>query len=738
MAKAPSVRMKKRMMAVLTVFVVLGFATLVGRLFYLQVVTGNFYEQKAVEQQLREITVSAKRGTIYDSNMKTLAKSADVWDLYASPAAFTGDDQRHKVANDLSRITGVSADTLYAQLKKTTSYVVLRRKIEKAEADLIRTYISDNSLGCIGLVGDSKRYYPYGNFASQILGFTGVDNQGLAGLEAQYDSVLRGVDGKIVSAKNAKGTNMPFKYDDYIEPKEGDSLVLTIDEVVQHYLEKHLEDALTQNKVANKATGIVMNVKTGAIVAMATLPGYDPNDPFTLSASDQAKLNGLAGDALAKERNTLLQAMWRNKAISDPYEPGSTFKIVTASAALQEKVVKETDTFYDPGYMIVGGRRISCWKAGGHGHETFLDGIKNSCNPVFMTIAARMGAAAFYKYFQAFGLTEKTGVDLPGEASNAGLYHIAGKDMGPVELAVSSFGQTFKITPVQLITAVAAAANGGELVTPHLVDRIVDSKGNTVKTFGTTIKRQVISAATSKELCGMLEQVVSSGTGKNAYVAGYRVAGKTGTSQKIDVDGGAYLRIASFVGFAPADDPEYAVLVMLDEPHAPNNYGGVIAAPVEGAIMADILPYLGVKPRYTAAELEKLDVKTPDLVGKDIQTVAPTLNTAGLKYRTTGSGSKVLSQVPEAGQSIPPGGTVILDTGPEAVASTAIVPNFIGMTVLQANQAAAAAGINLRLKGPDLTVSTVKATEQSVAQGGKVQPGTVVTVTFCDQQVTVD
>lgn len=737
MAKAPSLRMKKRMMIVLAIFVMAGFTALVGRLFYLQVIAGNFYEKKAVEQQLREITVSPKRGTIYDRNMKALAESADVWSLYASPANFKDDAQRQKVAADLAKITGLDSNALYKQIQKKTGYEVLKRKIEKPEADLIRTYISKNDLGCIGLVEDSKRYYPFGNFAAQVLGFTGTDNQGLGGLESQYDSVLRGVPGKIVSAKNAQGMDMPFKYDDYIEPQDGNSLVLTVDEVVQHYLEKHLQDALVQDKVANKVTGIVMNVDTGAILAMATEPDFDPNSPFQLSDADQQKLAGLSGDALTKEKNLLLQNMWRNKAISDPYEPGSTFKIVTASAALEEKVVKESDTFYDPGYLIVGGRRISCWKAGGHGQETFLDGIKNSCNPVFMTVAARMGPAIFYKYFQAFGLTQKTGIDLPGEASNTGLYHIAGKDMGPVELAVSSFGQTFKITPIQLITAVAAAANGGKLVTPHLVEREVDANGNIVKSFDTQVKRQVISAATSKEISSMLEQVVSTGTGKNAYVEGYRIAGKTGTSQKIDVDGGAYLRIASFMGYAPADDPKIAVLVILDEPHASNNFGGVIAAPVEGAIMADILPYLGVEPKYTAQEMQKLDVKAPDLVGKQISDTTSVLNAAGLKSRIVGSGQTVLQQMPQAGQPIPPGGTVILNTGPEQLSSSVTVPDLTGMTVNQVNQALASAGLNVKLDGSDISSGAVKAYEQSPAAGTKVQPGTVVTAKFRDDQIKV-
>ncbi|MDR3552935.1 MAG: penicillin-binding transpeptidase domain-containing protein [Clostridia bacterium] len=729
--------MKRRMIIILAVFVFAGFAALVGRLFYLQVITGNSYEQKAVEQQLRDIIVSPQRGTIYDCNMKALAVSATVWDLYVSPANLTNDEQRHQLANDLSKITGLDSAALFKQMKRNTSYEILARKLEKPEADIIRQYISQKKLGCIGLVEDSKRYYPYGSFAAQVLGFTGADNQGLGGLESEYDSVLRGVPGRIVSVKNAKGIDMSFKYDSYIAPKAGTSLVLTVDEVVQHFLEKGLSDAVVTDNVANKATGIVMNVDTGAILAMATVPEYDPNNAFTLSASDQQKLKGLSGDALTKEKNTLLQAMWRNKAISDPYEPGSTFKIMTTAAALNEKVVKPSTMFFDPGYLIVGGRRIKCWKAGGHGSENFLQGLENSCNPVFMTIAAWLGPSTFFRYFNAFGLTQKTGIDLPGEAGNTGLYHTA-QDLNAVELAVTAFGQTFKITPIQMITAVAAACNGGKLVTPHLVDREVDSTGKTVKTFGTAVKTQVISADTSKLLDSMLEQVVSVGTGKNAYVAGYRVAGKTGTSQKIDVDGGAYLRIASFMAFAPADDPKVALLVILDEPHAANNYGGVIAAPVAGSILSDILPYIGIKPIYTAKEQQSLDVSTPDVTGKTAAQAQAALRAVGLTGRISGSGETVLEQMPAAGESIASGGTVILTTGPEMPAKTVPVPKLAGLTVSAANKALAALGLNIRIEGASSSLSGVTAYSQDLTAGAEVKPGTVVTVKFRDNSIDVN
>jgi stage V sporulation protein D (sporulation-specific penicillin-binding protein) len=736
MAKGPSIAMEKKMMIILAVFIVIGFIALVGRLVFLQLITGNFYEKQAIEQQLRDITVSPQRGTIYDRNMKPLAVSATVWDIYVSPANIKDDKQKNMLADDLSKISGISRDTLYQKMCKKTGYEILKSKIEKPEADLVRSYIKEKSLGCIGLVEDSKRYYPFGNFAAQVIGFTGSDNQGLAGIEQQYDTVLKGVPGRVVSAKNAKGSDMPFKYDDYIPPQNGTNLVLTIDEVVQHYLEKHLQDALVENKVANKVTGIVMDVNTGEILGMATEPDFDLNKPFTITdpATIQS-LSTLTGDALSKARSDALNKMWRNKAISDPYEPGSVFKIVTASACLEDKAVKTTDTFFDPGYYMVAGRKIGCWKAGGHGSETFVDGLKNSCNPVFMTITARLGAANFFKFFEGFGLTQKTGIDLPGEA--ASIYHPL-KDLGPVQLAVSSFGQTFKITPLQLITSISSVANGGKLVVPHMVKSEVDDNNNIIKTFDTQEKRQVISKETSVLLCSLLEQVVSSGTGRNAFVMGYRVAGKTGTSQKMDVDRGASLRISSFGGFAPADNPKVAVLVILDEPHASNNFGGVIAAPVEGEIMADILPYLGVQPQYTAAELQQIDVKTPDVHGMQLADASRILRNAGLTNRIVGSGQTVLEQVPAAGQPIPHGGNVIINTGTENISNNVIVPNVVGLDANQVNQTLAAAGLNIKLIGVEGQSPGLQSYQQEPAFGTKVQTGAVVTVHFRDNNIKVD
>lgn len=738
---SPSIAMQKKMALVLSLVFAAGFTVLIGRLVKLQFFDGWYYQQKALTQQLSVTTIHANRGTIYDRNMKPIAQSATVWDIYVSPAYIKADkkanveEKKNKLADDLSKILGIDRKDIYNKISKNTSYVVIAKKVENDVATLVRNYKQKNNESCIGIVENSKRYYPFNNFASQLIGFTGSDNQGLSGVESYYDSVLKGVDGRIVSAKNATGTDMPYNYQDRVEAKNGTNLVLTIDEVVQHDLEKNLQNAYVDNKCAVGVTGIVMDVQTGEILGMATEPSFDTNNPFTVTdAAELQKINSLTGDAKKTETSNALQAMWRNKAITNPYEPGSTFKIITAAAALNEGVVKESDTFDDPGGITVSGTTIHCWKAGGHGHQTFLQGFENSCNVVFITVGQRLGVTNFYKYFSAFGLGSKTGIDLPGEALSI---FYTDKQMGPVELASCSFGQSNKITPIQLISAVSAVANGGKLVQPHVVKEELDDKNNVVKTFGTTVKRQVISADVSKEMCTMMEKEVSEGTGQNAYVAGFRVGGKTGTSQKLDKPNDPNALICSFVGIAPADNPKIAVLLLLDEPHAPINFGGVIAAPVVGNIMSEILPYLGVEPQYTAEEEQKLSVKTPNTVGQNVSQIETSLKNAGLNPVVQGSGQTVTSQVPEAGQPIPRGGKVILYTGNAAVQSTATVPNVVGMTPSEANSAIAAEGLNIDLVGTGLTDSGEKAFQQSPAAGTKVPPGTVITVQFRNEEVKV-
>ncbi|MFT9055448.1 MAG: penicillin-binding transpeptidase domain-containing protein [Ethanoligenens sp.] len=736
MARGPSFSMKKKMLVVLVGIFAVGFAVLSARLFKLQVLDGQFYARRAAKQQLATVRISANRGSILDRNGKPLAQSATVWDVTVSPSYIKTDAERNKTADALSQILDIDRQTLYNKINQRISYVVVAKRIEKPTQELIANYIKENNIGYIGLVEDSKRYYPYGNFASQVLGFTGTDDQGLAGVEAQYNSVMKGTSGRLVTAKNAHGTDMPYNYSDYVPPKDGNNVVLTLDEVVQHEMENNLRQAVADNNVTNRVAAIAMNVNTGEILGMATEPGFDPNDPYTIAdPAAQKTLAGLSGDALKQATANDRQAQWRNKAITVPYEPGSVFKTITAAAAIDAGVVTPTDMFTDPGAIPVSGTTFHDWKAGGSGSVTFLQGFEQSINVVFIQVGQRLGVANFYKYISNFGLTAKTGIDLPGEALSI---TIPEKRYGPVELASASFGQSNKFTPIEMIAAIAASANGGRLVQPHIVKEITDANGKVIKTFNTAVKRQVISAESSKEMARILQLEVTEGSGKNAYVAGYRIGGKTGTAQKLD-SADSTARIASFCGVAPCDDPQVAVLLLMDEPHnTTSNYGGVIAAPVVGDIFSEILPYLGVQPKYTPEEQAKVEVQAPNAVGRKVSEISPQIVAAGLKVQVVGNGDTVTSQVPAVGDSMPKSGSVVLYTGNAQPAGTSTVPNLIGQSPEQVNAAMAAAHLNVNFVGVAQDTAGVTACEQSQAVGAQVPPGTVVTVKFRDTGVKDD
>ncbi|MDR0381192.1 MAG: PASTA domain-containing protein [Oscillospiraceae bacterium] len=719
------------------------FVPLGMKLYDIQIVNHDKYERMAVEQQTKNTVISPLRGTIFDRNYKTLAVCAGVDTVFISPADIETEDQAQRIARGLSEILDVDYDVIYEKTqKKNRQYEEIRKKIEKDLADRVRTFISDNDLqGIVYVTPDSKRYYPNGNFASHVLGFVGDDNQGLDGVEAIYDESLKGTPGRVVAARDARNRVMPFQYEKHYDAQDGLGVVLTLDETMQHFLENHLQTALVENDVRNKAAGIIMDVKTGEILAMDTQYGYDPNEPRALT--DPAVIDALTG-LEGEERSALLKdallTQWRNKIVNDTYEPGSTFKIVTTAVALEENAVSLNDTFFCQGSIMVPGwsKPIHCHKLSGHGEESFLQGVQNSCNPVFITVAQRVGQTRFYDYFRAFGFTEKTGVDLPGESGS--VFH--SRDAfheDTVALSTYAFGQTFNITPIQLITAVSAVANGGNLMKPHIVRELVDDQGRVVRSIQPEIVRQVISAETSRTVCEILESVVSVGTGRNANIAGYRIAGKTGTSQKRDPETHEYMPgkyVVSFVGFAPADDPQVAVLVLLDEPmYGPPNLrsGGGMAAPVVRRIMSDILPYIGIAPQYTPGEGVAPEITVPSVSGLPVADAEQLLKDRDIPYSVVGQGDTVSAQTPAAGAQVPESAEIILYLGDERPPESATVPNVVGMTAEKANRALVNAGFYMRAVGATTAVGgTIAAAGQSVEAGTQAPPGTTIEVEFLD------
>lgn len=732
MAKGPTRNMQIKTLAILLGVTLLFFGTAIGRLGFLVFVKGEEYAKAAANQQLRDVTLTAKRGKIYDKNMNILADSASVWLVNLTPKNLKTDEDRETVARALSEILQVDFEKILNMAKKNSAYEIVKRGVEQPQADLVREFIRNNSkyASAVGLDESSKRYYPNDNLLSTVLGFVGSDNQGLSGLEYYYDKVLRGTGGRVISAKNAWGEDMPFQYETRIEAKPGNSLMLTVDKYIQHFAEKYLEQAVIENKVTGRGSVIVMDVNTGGILAMATKPDFNPNEPMVIY--DKAARTAVEAISDPEERKKALgeaqQTQWRNKSVSEVYEPGSVFKIITGASALEEGVIGGNSRFYCPGYIKVANRTIRCHHTSGHGSQTLAEAFQNSCNPAFIETGQKLGIDKFYKYFRAFGLSEKTGIDLPGEETP-----VLHAKPGIVELASTSFGQTFKITPIQLITAISAVVNGGHLVQPHLVASEVDENGNVVKQHETSVsKRQVISQETAEKMRVLLENVVKNGSGRNAYVAGYRIAGKTGTSQKVaeEAQGQKKTYIGSFCGIAPADKPQIAVLLTLDTPNVPIYYGGTIAAPAVGRILSQVLPYLGVEPVYTQEELAKLDVKTPNLMGKTVEEAKSILSKAGLEARIVGSGSEITRQLPTLNQSVPKGGTVVLYTEVNTEKTMVKVPRLTGLSVTAVNKTAANVNLNVKFSGTSLTTPGILSYAQSIPEGTEVEAGTIITVDF--------
>jgi len=705
------------------------FVIVAANMFRIQILNYEKYKTRATQIQLRETELSARRGTIYDANMKVLAQTATVWTIFVSPAE-SKTDQHRTIARGLSEILEVDEETILTKLGRTSSYYeIIKQKVDKPVADEVIRFCKDNKLSGVNIVEDYKRYYPYGDFAATILGFCGSDNQGLAGLESYYDEELTGENGRVIAAKNGWGEDMGYGNEVISETRDGYSLVTTIDETVQHYLEKHLALNAEKHGALEGAAGIVMNVKTGAILGMANYPSYDPNEPYALV--DEELYNSIMAITDDTQRSRAMsrarQKQWRNKAVNDLYEPGSVFKIITASAAIDTGKETLNSTFNCTGSVQVENRIMKCAQTWGHGHETFTQALINSCNPAFISIGTNLGKDLFYDYFYSFGLAEKTGIDLPGEQNSL---HYTADNHTAVTLASSAFGQSNKITPIQMITAVAAAVNGGNLVTPHLVSQLLDTEGNVVQDLTPEVRRQVVSEETSKTIRNILKQNVDTNA-RRAYVAGYRVGGKSGTSEKLDTPlDNDY--IASFVGVAPCDDPEIAVLILFDTPTGEDGYyGGILAAPVVGALMGEILPYMGIEQVFSAEEAKLVSVTVPSVTGYHITDAAVKLQQAGLAIKTVGNGDTVISQFPAYGQKVTAGSTIIAYTE-QGEATMVTVPDLRDKSPRSVNSTLNAMGLNITEQGAYSGNSGVRVQSQSPNAGDKVPMGTTITVTYYD------
>ena len=781
---------------------------IVGRLAYLQITNYDYYKEKVMNEITVETKVNPERGTVYDRDGGILATNSTVYLCFISPqdiidamaksdedendsgiyAWASSDGKQYNVKMD-ELIARFMSDTLGADYddvmkksaKKGRRYEEIADKISEADAEKIRQFIDDYDLTTqIYLRAGTIRYYPAGDLASHVLGFTNSDGVGIYGLEAYYNNLLEGTGGRYVTAQDALSNDMDYKYETYVDAENGRNIITTIDSYIQYELENQLELTLRENQAANRVTGIVMDVNTGGILAMATAPSFDCNDPYQLDSDSQTELGEYAASedresdasALAKKKFlsensgikedsgefdsefgayyrenhdefyeqaysdkyfNLLFEMWKNKAVTELYEPGSTSKILTTAMVFQEGAVKETDMFTCTGALTIEGygKPIHCHKVGGHGTVTYRRGLQQSCNPTLMQAAFRLGREKFYDYFLSFGYGDVTGIDLPNEARS---YYHSYEDFSNVSLAVYSFGQTYKTTPIQQLTAICAVANGGNLVTPHLMKEITDDDGNVLEEYGTKIKRQVVSSAVCDNIADILEEgVATDGGARNAYVMGYKVAAKTGTSEKIDekdASGQTFLRVGSCVAFAPADDPEIAVIIVVDEPMGGSVYGSVVAAPYVSQLFSNVLPYLGYEPQYTETEINSVELSVRDYTGFTLDDAKLDAANRGFRAVVVGSGDTVTGQVPAAGSSmLKDGGKILLYTGGETPKDTVEVPDVSGMTAEAANRMIINAGLNISVSGTSSNSEALVAS-QTPAAGTAVPEGTVVEITM--------
>lgn len=726
------------------------FAILLIRILWIQTVDYDRYQAKVIEQMTTESTVNAKRGNIYDRNGVLIATNITTYRVFISPSGIASAqrkateagesiDYADKISRGLSSYLNEEYGVTYDFVMKQTTYEkyldrTVARHVDEETADRIVTFVSENKLGnMVYLEATSSRYYPYGSLAAHVIGFTGSDGTGLYGLEYLYNEQLAGTPGKYIIARDAQSNEMPYEYEQYIPAVDGYDITTTIDIYVQAALEEQLKVAYENSGGQKRATGVVTDPQTGEVLAMAVYPAFDLNDPWTLNEYDEQTLltSGLAPDSreYSELKSSLLLSCWSNKALTEAYVPGSTFKIITAAMALEEGKVNTTDPFNCTGAYVVNGITIHCHKTTGHGHLDFAHGIQQSCNPVLMAVGLRVGLDRFYSYFDAFGYLSKTGIDLPGEGVS--VFHTL-SNFKTLDLATASFGQNFKITPVQHISAIGAVANGGYLLTPHVVSKITDGAGHVIQSATTKTKRQVISTQICNTVSTILEQGVSGGGGaSNAYVAGYRIAAKTGTSEKVGDNKDAY--ICSCIAYAPAENPKVAALIMVDEPTKGLLYGSAVAAPYIARLMETILPYMGVEAVYTDKELEELAITVPNMNGYTIEQATAQADLLGVKLRVVGNGTKVTGQMPEAGVRMErKGGVLVVYTGDSSGESGVTVPNLMGKTAAAANQLLINSGLNIRIAGTKNHLSGTQATVigQSHAPGEVVPPGTVITLIF--------
>ena len=715
------------------------FVLLFFRLFDLQITRHEELQGKAVNQQTRRTVVTANRGTIYDAGGNILAISSSAETIILSPleidnAVNDTEDPvswtKESLAAGLAEILGKDASAIRKRMDNVKSqYEVIQLRADEDTAAKVRSYVDENKIAGVHLVADTKRYYPYGSLAAQVIGFVGDENTGLYGLEAYYEKELEGQSGLVISSKDQAENDMLYTYEQYFAAKNGSDLTLTLDTTIQYYLEKGIESMVDKFSAANGASGIVMDAKTGGILAMASYPNYDLNDFLTVS--DQTLQERIERGESTVADMQLLQ--WRNKALNDTYEPGSTFKILTLSAALEEGVVDKTTTVNCGGSVNISGYTIHCSNKNGHGLQTLVQSVGNSCNPAFINYGLRIGSEKFYEYMRSFGLMNTTGIDLGGEA--VGVF-AADSSFTQLDLACYAFGQNFTVTPLALIAAQAACVNGGYLHTPYLVERITDSDGNVTYRHDDTPVRQVISEQTSATVRECLEYVVASGTGKNGQGAGYRIGGKTGTADK----GQTGDVVVSFLCFAPADDPQVIMLITMDTPsRATGTYvsGGNMVAPTASTVMAEILPYLGVEPSYSAEELLGMDTTVPNVIGMSVEEAKAKLKDRALSYKIVGDGETITDQTPAGGAIIPGKSSVILYVGEEKSTDKCVVPHLIGKTPSEANTTATAAGLLIRFSGTTGSESSsVRVLSQSIDEGTEVEAGTVITVQLGDTSVT--